>query len=232
MKQKQASEPQKRLLEKARETAEQTRLEEGRTWFFSSGTPFRVAQWGFLLFGLLLTVILLAFWIGLLLAMGDMNASSSGYAALVYDTRLTGICLLLVVAALIFLRFRQYAVSGVLVLVEAILFLPNQGLRLQQLIEGDGWKRILLYSLPTVLVALCGLYLIACVVADRIRVKRICADFVRRIQASHLAKEGAITTAAEWDAYVEEFLAEPIHIRPKRSLRKKKKKDKKTEEDA
>ena len=183
MKQKQASEPQKRLLEKARETAEQTRLEEGRAWLFSSGTPFRVAQWGFLLFGLLLTVILLAFWIGLLLAMGDMNASSSGYAALVYDTRLTGFCLLLVVAALIFLRFRQYAVSGVLALVEAILFLPNQGLRLQQLIEGDGWKRILLYSLPTVLVALCGLYLIACVAADRIRVKRICADFVRRIQA-------------------------------------------------
>ncbi len=219
--------PQERLMEKARQTAEQTRLEEGRNWLYAAGKPFGVAKWGFLVIGLGLTVVLLAFFIGLLLAVSDGNPS----AALVYDTRLTGLCLLLIVAALIFWRCRQYAVGGILALAEAILFLPNQGLRIQQLIEGDGWKRILLYTLPTVLLALCGVYLLACRLADRLRVKRIYADFIRRIQATHVSRDGGITTAEEWDAYVEEFLAEPVHIKPKRSLRQKNKKGKKTAEE-
>ncbi|MBP5618624.1 MAG: hypothetical protein J6X61_05730, partial [Clostridia bacterium] len=86
----------------------------------------------------------------------------------------------------------------------------------------------LLFLLPTALFALAGLYLLTCDIAERVRVKKMKGDFLRRIAAAHPSQEGELTTADAWNGYIEEFLAEPVHIKSKRSLKHKEKKEKKS----
>ena len=221
--------PDARLTEKARATVLEARKDEGRLWFCPGETPFKIAKIIVWFFGGALCILLAAFLMGLLLEQGDRSPGGEGYARLVSDIRVTAVCLAVVVAGIIVCMLKQYAVGGALFVIEAVLFLPRQNWQIGMLALEGGW-RPLIYSLPTVLLAIAGLYLLICEIAERVRIKKMKDDFLRRIAAAHPAQEGELTTAEAWSSYIEEFLSEPVHARPKRSLKKKKqKKDQKEE---
>ena len=218
-----------RLTEKAKLTVEETRAAEGRRWLFPGQKPFKIVIVALYLLGILLLLVMTATFFGLLLKLGDITPGGSNYDLCVNDTVVTGICLALLVGALLCCRFHAYLITGLLCVAEAILFLPSQKWIISDILVG-GWKPLLVFSLPTILFTLCGIYLALCDVLQRRRVAATKADFLRRIQAAHPQKEDRLTTAAEWDSYIEEFLAEPVHVRPKRSLKKKKAKAESQEE--
>ncbi len=211
-----------RLMTKAVDTLKQGWADNGETLRHKDGKLFSASVVLTYIFGIFYVVMLLATLFGLLLKTADAGPSSSAYETLVFDTRLTAICLVLSTAAIIFLRFHKYIVSGVLSLCEAVMFLPNQAL--DNLFTEGAWKRVVLFTLPTVVLALAAAYMLFTVISDRLAVKRLYNDFIRRIQASHPNNEGSITTEAEWNSYVDEFLSEPVHLKPKKSLRKRAKK--------
>lgn len=171
------------------------------------------------IFGIFYIIMMLATLIGLIFIKWDVDPSSSGYTTLVYDTRLTAVCLVLMGAAIIFNIFHKYIVSGSLIVLQTVLFLPNQALD-KIFVEGT-WKQIILFTLPNVLLAISAIYMIITVTCERVAIKRTYNDFVRRIQATHTNYDGEITTQEQWDEYVDEFLSEPVHLKPKKSLRKK-----------
>lgn len=214
-----------KLTAKARQTVLETRKAEGRRWLCPDERPFKTAKALFFLLGGLLIVLLTSTLMGELLAKGDMAAESANYARLVGEMRMTALCLLLTAAGFTLVLLRRHLLGGGAALLEVLLFLISQNWDVGKVIAEGGWKRPVLFILPTLLFGLCGLYLLACDAGERVRVRRMRADFLRRIEAAHPRKGEGVTTAEEWDAYIEEFLAEPVHIKPKRSLKHRKKKE-------
>ncbi len=210
---------QVKLMAKAKQTMLAEWAKNGETLRHQDGKLFRAGIIMTYIVGIFYIIMMLASLFGLLLIKADMDPSSSGYSALVYDTRVTAICLLLAGVAIIFHRFHKYIVSGVLLIMQTALFLPNQAL--DNIFADGAWKRVVLFTLPNVLLAVAAVYMVVTVVCDRLAVKRTYNDFVRRIQATHSNTYGEITSQEQWDRYVEEFLSEPVHLKPKRSLRRK-----------
>lgn len=219
--------PDARLTEKARLTVLEARKDEGRIWFCPDEGPFKVARFLVWACGALLVLLLTATLIGELLLRGDLPAGGDNYNKVVSEMRTTVICLALTAVALISCAVKQYGIGGALGAAEGVLFLISQNRSVRDLLIDGGWVSPLLYLLPTALLAIAGLYLLTCDAAERIRIKRMKNDFLRRIAAAHPAGEGEITTADAWDGFIEEFLAEPVHERPKRSLKDRKKKGEK-----
>lgn len=210
---------QVKLMAKAKQTMLDEWSKNSETLRHQDGGLFRAGIVMTYIVGIFYIIMMLASLIGLLFIKADMEPSASGYSALIYDTRLTAVCLLLAGVAIIFHRFHKYIVSGVLLVMQTVLFLPNQAL--DNIFAEGAWKRVVLFTLPNVLLAIAAVYMVVTVVCDRVAVKRTYNDFVRRIQATHSNTDGEITSQEQWDKYVEEFLSEPVHLKPKKSLRKK-----------
>lgn len=210
---------QVKLMTKAKQTLLEQWANDGHTLRHQDGKLFKSGVIVTYLFGIFYIIMMLATFIGLRLIKADIDPSSSDYATVVYDTRLTAVCILLIGVAIIFHRFHKYIVSGALIILQALMFLPNQAL--DKILTEGAWKRLVLFTLPNVLLAIAAIYMIVTIICDRVAVKRTYNDFVRRIQATHSNNYGEITTQEQWDKYVDEFLAEPVHLKPKKSLRKK-----------
>ena len=210
---------QSKLYSKAVQVLHDSWRKNGETLRHADGKLFRACVVITYIAGIFYLVMMLATLIGLLLKLAATGTAASAYRLLVYDTRLTLICLVLLIAVLIFHRLHKYIVSGVLMVAEALLFLPNQAL--DDILTGGAWKRLVLFTLPTAILTIAALYMLGTLLFDRLAVKRVYNDFVRRIQATHTNEEGQITSQEQWDAYVEQFLLGPVHAKPKKSLRKK-----------
>lgn len=210
---------QVKLMAKAKQTLLEQWANDGQTLRHEDGKLFSAGVVVTYLFGIFYIIMMLATLIGLLLIKGDVDPSAPVYADVVNDTRLTAVCLVLIGAAIIFQRFHKYIVSGSLIVLQTVLFLPNQAL--DKIFAEGAWKRLVLFTLPNVLLAIAAIYMIVTIVCERVAIKRTYNDFVRRIQATHTNNDGEITTQEQWDEYVEEFLSEPVHLKPKKSLRKK-----------
>ncbi len=210
---------QVKLMTKAKQTLLEQWANDGHTLRHQDGKLFKFGVVVTYLFGIFYIIMMIATFIGLRLIKADIDPSSSDYATVVYDTRLTAVCILFIGAAIIFHRFHKYIVSGALIILQTLMFLPNQAL--DKILTEGAWKRLVLFTLPNVLLAIAAIYMIVTIICDRVAVKRTYNDFVRRIQATHSNNYGEITTQEQWDKYVDEFLAEPVHLKPKKSLRKK-----------
>ena len=171
-------------------------------------------------------VLMLATIFGLILTLGDMDKTHSQYTALVYDIRITAILLVLIILCVIFIKFKKYILAGAFGLLEALIFIPNQSL---DFIFADNNLRIfLLFTLPTALFGLCALYIIISSVIYKLRVKSEYDNLSRKFIATYSSRsDGEITTEEQWSAYIDEFLSEPVHAKPKKSLRQKARKNNK-----
>ncbi len=171
-------------------------------------------------------VLMLATLFGLMLNLSDMEKTHSQYTSLVYDTRITAVLLVLIVASVIFIKFKKYILSSVFGLAEVLIFIPNQSHDF--ILADNNLKIFLVFTLPTAIFGLCMVYILVSNIIYKIRVKNEYNDLTRRLIATYgTNKDGDITTQEQWNSYLDEFLSEPVHIKPKKSLRHKARKSKK-----
>lgn len=171
-------------------------------------------------------VLMLATLFSLMLNLANTNKSLNKYTIYVYNFRTTVILLVLIILSVIFIKFKKYILAGVFGFLEALILISNQSLDF--ILLDNNLRIFLMFTLPTALFGLCALYIIISSAIYKFRVKKEYDDLTRRLIATYSSRsDGEITTEEQWNAYIDEFLSEPVHAKPKKSLRQKARKSKK-----
>ncbi len=85
--------------------------------------------------------------------------------------------------------------------------------------------RLIIFIPAIAIMTICALYMLITCIKDYIEYKHAYTKLVDKIVATHPTKDGEITTATQWESYIEQYSEPTVHTKPKKSLRAKRRKN-------
>lgn len=148
-------------------------------------------------------------------------------SSLVADARNATIILLLIIVGLVLLFFKKHLLSSAIAVAYGVFYLANTSLWTDEVVhESSRLTTAYLYIPSTLIVMVLALYMVLTIGFDKLQFSRTYNKILDKIVATYPTVEGQVTTEEEWDRRIEEYVTPVTHKKPKKSLRKKKSKDK------
>ena len=188
-------------------------------WLHKEGSFFKIATVMAWIVGIYNLIIFAAQTMGFWIVAADNNA-------LVADARNASIILALVVLYLVLLFFKKHFAFSVVTLAFAVFYLSNTTLWTEGVVhESSRLTSAYLFIPATVLALVPAIYMMASIIADKIIFNRTFNKLVEKIIATYPSVDGEVTTESEWDERIEKYVLPAVHEKPKKSLRKRLKKN-------
>ena len=185
-------------------------------WLHKGGSFFKIAVILAWIAGLYNTVMFTASTLGFWIVAADNSA-------LVADARNATIILVLIVLYLVLLFFKKHLASSIVTVVYGVFYLANTSLWTDEVVhESSRLTTAYLYIPATVIALIPAIYMLVTIITDKVQFNRTYNKIVGKIIATYPTTDGEVTTEAEWDRRIEEYVTPAVHEKPKKSLRKKK----------
>ena len=146
------------------------------------------------------------------------------YATAQNDMRNCIIICIILLAAIIALFMKKRFVYSVLGLAFSLFYFINSTF-VEIIIQKSEINRLIIFLPAVILLTVAAVYILIMHVIDYIEFKRAYAKLVDKIIATYPTGDGEITSAAQWENYIEQYSEPAVHKKPKKSLRAKKRKN-------
>ena len=134
------------------------------------------------------------------------------------------IIIVILATALVMLYLKKRFLYSCFALASALFYFVNSTF-MEVITTKTEITRLALFIPAIIILVICATYIFVTHILDYTEYKRVYSKLVDKIVATHPTKAGEITTSAQWEMYIKEYSEPAVHIKPKRSLRKKMKKE-------
>lgn len=230
-KQEKAGKSERDLQARLRRQVEQTLLRErreaGNVWLHREGRLFlwaRILLWicsvvNFLFYSACLLGWLLNYQEVLT---NGQNPDTEAMATVRNSMFLAGAAIVVLIAALVLMQLRRYPACAACFLASGVPMLLHLGqvMNLSERLVAY----LLRHVLPIGVSMLCSVYLLVVALLDRAEVNRAYNRALQKIHARHGGRD-EITTSAQWEDYLREYLDGEERVRVKRSVKHRRRKE-------
>ncbi len=196
---------------------------EGKFYKFAAVASYITAIYSFIIF---LAQLIGAYF----LTLDYKTYNPEKYAAAQNDMRnCLIICIILLVAIIALFMKKSFAYS-VLSIAFALFYFINSTFA-EIIIQKSEINRLIIFLPAVILLAASAIYVLSAHIIDYTEFKRGYARLVDKIIATYPTGEGEITTAEQWEKYIEQYNEPAFHQKPKKSLRLKQRKNNEVSDD-
>ncbi len=145
------------------------------------------------------------------------------YSAAQNDMRNCIIICIILLVAIVALFIKKQFVYSILGLVFTLFYFVNSSFA-DVIIQKSEINRLIIFLPAVILLAISSAYILITHIIDFAEYKRAYTKLVDKIIATYPTGDGEITSAAQWESYIEQYNEPAVHQKPKKSLRAKKRK--------
>lgn len=199
------------LTQKAQQKISIRRSQTNQKWLHVDGLGCKISTALVWISGIYNLVVFLSQFMGFWLKVVSNEDNYKG------DMRNAGICCLLIAAAIVLMALKKKFASSVASIAFVLFYGANVTLKSTAI---DGQTTFRFIFIPSSLIMLfAAAFIFVTVICDKIELKRAKDAIIEKIIRQHPSSNGDVTTEAQWQQYIDEYVNPVTPEKQKKSLR-------------
>lgn len=199
------------LTQKAQQKISMRRSQTNQKWLHIDGLGYKISTVLIWISGIYNIVVFLSQFMGFWLKVISNEDNYRG------DMRNAGICCLLIASAIVLMALKKKFASSVASIAFVLFYGANVTLKSTAI---DGQTTFRFIFIPSSLIMLlAAAFIFVTVICDKVELKRAKDAIIEKIIRQHTSSNGEVTTEAQWQQYIDEYINPVTPEKQKKSIR-------------